>query len=76
MRSIKDECLARLIFFGERSLRRAVNEYLQHYHRERNHQELDNQIIEPNDTVGAVVGTIKTRERLGGILKYYHRPAA
>ena len=50
--SIKSECLLRMIFFGEKSLRRAVNAYLDHYHQERNHQGLDNQIIKPRDEVG------------------------
>jgi transposase InsO family protein len=75
-RSLKDECLSRMIFFGEKSLRRAVNAYLEHYHVERNHQGLGNQIIEPVDDVGQVDGTIECRERLGGMLKYYYRDAA
>ncbi len=74
--SLKDECLSRMIFFGEKSLRRTVNAYLEHYHAERNHQGLDNKIIEPGDEVGQIVGEIKCRERLGGLLKYYQRKAA
>ena len=54
---LKAECLSRMIFFGEKSLRRAVAAFLEHYHAERNHQGLDNQIIEPGDEVGAVAGT-------------------
>ena len=76
MRSIKSECLSRLIFIGEKSLKRAVSAYLEHYHRERNHQGLDNRLITPGDEVGQVVGTIECRERLGGLLRYYHRDAA
>jgi putative transposase len=75
-RSLKDECLSRMIFFGEKSLRRAVSTYLKYYHAERNHQGLGNQIIEPIDDVGQVNGTIECRERLGGMLKYYYRDAA
>ena len=75
-RSLKDECLSRMIFFGEKSLRRAVTAFLENYHAERNHQGLDNQIIEPGDEVGSVTGTIESRERLGGLLKYYYRDAA
>ena len=75
-RSLKDECLSRMIFFGEKSLRRAVDAYFEHYHVERNHQGLGNQIIEPVDDVGQVGGTIECRERLGGMLKYYYRDAA
>jgi hypothetical protein len=47
VRSIKDECLNRMIFFGERSLRKATREYAAHYHRERNHQGIDNRLIAP-----------------------------
>ena len=75
-RSLKTETLSRMIFFGEKSLRRAVNLYLLHYHAERNHQGLDNQIIQPGDEVGLTVGKIESRERLGGLLKYYYRDAA
>ena len=76
MKSIKSEALSRMIFFGEASLRRAVTTYLEHYHAERNHQGLDNQIIEPGDEVGSVSGAIESRERLGGMLRYYYRDAA
>ena len=76
MRSIKSECLSRMIFFGERSLRRAVAAYLEHYHAERNHQGLENKIIDPGDKVGSAIGKIECRERLGGMLRFYHREAA
>jgi len=76
MRSIKSECLAKMIFFGEKSLRNAVGQYLVHYHTERNHQGLDNAIIEANGEVGAVTGNVKCRERLGGLLHYYYHEAA
>ncbi len=75
MRSLKSETLDRMIFFGENPLRRAVNEFIGHYHEERNHQGLGNEIIEPGDEVGAVAGKIVCRERLGGMLKYYYRDA-
>ncbi len=75
MRSLKSECLDRTIFFGESSLRRAVPEYVAHSHTERNHQGLANAIIEPGP-VGAEVGPVRCRERLGGMLRYYHRNAA
>lgn len=74
-RSLKFECLDRMIFFGEASLRNAVQEYLAHYHQERNHQGLDNKIIQPDQDIGADNGTIACRERLGGLLHYYHRAA-
>jgi transposase InsO family protein len=76
MRSIKEECLSRLIFFGEESLRRAVSNFLDHYHRERNHQGLGNEIIEPGHEIGQDVGNVQCRERLGGMLRYYYRDAA
>jgi len=71
--SIKSECLGRKILFGESSRRRAVAEYVAHYHTERAPQGLGNERIE-----GAVVtadGEVRCRERLGGILKSYHRAA-
>ena len=68
--SIKSECLSKMIFFGESSLRRAVNEYLQHYHAERNHQGLG----APCEDVGQEA--IQRRQRLGGMLNYYQREAA
>jgi transposase InsO family protein len=75
MRSIKSECLNRMIFFGEESLRRAVREYVVHYHIERNHQGLANAILEP-EAIGKGPGPIRCRDRLGGMLRYYHRDAA
>jgi len=65
-----------MIFFGENSLRRAVFSFLIHYHGERNHQGLGNEILAPSDEVGAVAGKIECRERLGGLLKYYYRKVA
>ena len=75
-RSLKSESLSRMIFFGKRSLERAVAEYVEHYHVERNHQGLENALIEPDEATGSENGTIDCRERLGGMLKYYHRRAA
>ena len=76
MRSIKEETLERMIFFGETMLRHAIREYLAHYHEERNHQGVGNKILEPHDEVGQADGEIECRERLGGLLRYYHRQAA
>jgi len=76
VRSIKEECLSKMVFFGERSLRRAITEYLAHYHAERNHQGLDNRLINPNEDVGLSDGDVRCHERLGGMLRYYHRQAA
>jgi len=76
MKSIKEECLLRMIFFGETALRQAVTAYLAHYHRERNHQGLGNKLIESGDELDQAQGDIECRERLGGLLRYYHRAAA
>ena len=76
MRSIKEACLNKIIFFGEQSLGRSITEFLTHYHRERNHQGLDNRLIDADDGVGEAAGRIECRERLGGMLKYYYRDAA
>ena len=75
VRSIKSECLGRFILFGEPSLRRAAREYAKHYHRERNHQGLDNALIEPDHRINSVSREIDCHERLGGMLRYYHRAA-
>jgi hypothetical protein len=76
MRSMKSECLKRMIYFGERSLRRALAQFEAHYHGERNHQGLDNRLIEPGNEVGRVEGKVACRNRLGGMLRYYDRQAA
>jgi transposase InsO family protein len=76
MRSMKSECLDRMIFFGRRSLERALEQFVAHYHAERNHQGLGNRIIEAGDEVGREDGDVRCRERLGGMLRFYHREAA
>ncbi|MFT5040111.1 MAG: putative transposase [Hyphomicrobiaceae bacterium] len=76
MRSLKSECLNRMIFFGQRSLERALKQFVTHYHTERNHQGLGNKIIDPGGEVGKEDGDVRCRERLGGMLRYYHREAA
>ena len=74
VRSIKFECLHRIIPLGERHLRHAIGEYVAHYHHERNHQGLDNELI-----VGIAsargAGTVRRAQRLGGLLNFYHRAA-
>ena len=76
VKSIKDECLNRMIFFGERSLRRAIRDFVAHYHAERNHQGLDNRTIEPAKRSGSDIGATQCLERLGGLLRFYHRAVA
>jgi Integrase core domain len=74
VRSIREECLDRLIFFAERRLLRAIDEFLAHYHGERNHRGLGNELITPETR--PLRGThVRCRERLGGLLRYYHRAA-
>jgi putative transposase len=75
-RSLKSECLDRMVFLGRKSLESAVREYVEHYHVARNHQGLDNELIEPSGDGDTVAGSIECRERLGGMLKYYHRRSA
>ena len=53
VRSIKEECLDRMIFVGQGSLRRAVTEFVAHYHHERNHQGLGNRLIQPEQRSSA-----------------------
>ncbi|MEA2079387.1 MAG: integrase core domain-containing protein [Pseudomonadota bacterium] len=76
VRSIKEECLDRMILFGEASLRRALREYVVHYQTERNHQGVGNRLLEPLAMVSSNDETIHRRERLGGMLNYYCREAA
>jgi len=74
VRSIKQECLNRVIPFGERHLHQTIAEFIEHYHGERNHQGLDNELIE-GAPAGNNVGRIHRRQRLGGLLNYYARAA-
>ncbi len=70
VRSIKEECLRRVIPFGERHFRHTVAEFVAHYHHERNHQGLGNELIEAPPAHDRV-GRIRRRQRLGGLLNYY-----
>lgn len=77
--SVKNECLSKLILFGERSLYKALKDFKAHYHHERNHQGLDNVIPFPKKKVSTESvdsGTVQRRDRLGGILKFYYRAAS
>jgi putative transposase len=76
IRSVKEECLSKIIFFGEGSLRRALHEYVAHYHSERNHQGKSNVLLFPRITETRGEGRVRCRERLGGLLRYYHQDAA
>jgi putative transposase len=76
VRTIKESCLERLILFGEGSLRKAIHEFVEHYHRERNHQGLGNRLIIEDESGVGSGGPIQCRQRLGGMLNYYYRQAA
>ena len=77
VRSVKEECLSRMILFGEASLRHVLTQYIEHYHHERNHQGKGNVRLFPVVSQNTEqVGPIRCRERLGGLLKYYEREAA
>ena len=65
-----------MIFIGQASLHRIVAEYTNHYHRERNHQGLENRLIHAPAIVAANDGAIYRRARLGGTLNFYYRKAA
>jgi putative transposase len=75
VRSVKDECLNRVVPLGEWHLRRTLREFATHYHRERNHQGLANELIE-RPAAQRPSGVIRGRQRVGGILSYYYRSAA
>ena len=74
VRSIKEECLERVILFGERHLRRTIAEFVAHYHAERNHQGIRNELIQPLERAEGQ-GRVRRRQRIGGMLNYYYRAA-
>jgi hypothetical protein len=76
VRSVKEECLSKVILFGERSLRRALSDYLDYFHAERNHQGKGNVLLFPRVNDRQREGPVQCRERLGGLLRYYHREVA
>ena len=77
MRSVKEACLSRLILFGEASLRHALTQYVEHFHHERNHQSKGNVRLFPVvSQAPAREGSIRCRQRLAWLLKYYAREAA
>ena len=76
VRSVKDESLSKIIPFGERSLRRAMKDYIAHYHTERNHKGKNNVLLFRPPTEARRDKPVRRRDRLGGLLRYYHRDAA
>ena len=75
MLSIRAECLNRIVPLGEAHLRRSISEDMRHYHVERNHQGLGNQLLEGARVPANTNGRIERRERLGGLLNFYTRAA-
>jgi hypothetical protein len=69
--------VSRLISFGEQSLRRAVSNFLEHFHHERNHQGRGNLLSFPTGTTASATQAtaVRCHKRLGGLLKYYSRAA-
>ena len=76
VRSVKTECTGRMVFLSRSSLERALTQYLAHYHEERNHQGLQNRLLKRSDRPIHLGGRVERRERLGGMLNFYHREAA
>jgi hypothetical protein len=76
VRSIREECLEKVILIGQASLRRAIAEYMVRFHEERNHQGLENRLIRERPVAAANDARIHRRTRLGGMLNYYQRVAA
>ena len=74
VRSIKEECLDRVILLGECHLCRTRAEFVAHSHGERNHQGIGNELIQPLDRASAQ-GSIRRRQRIGGMLNFYYRAA-
>jgi hypothetical protein len=77
IRSVKEECLSRVILFGERALRYVRAEYVAHFHHERNHQGKGNVLLFPSSSQASKrADVMQCREWLGGLLKYYYHEAA
>jgi putative transposase len=64
-----------MILFSEDGLRKAVKEFIAHYHGERNHQGIGNLLIFADPDLAGHHGPIQCRSRLGGMLNYYDRAA-
>ena len=74
--SLEEECLSRMRFIGQASLRQALCEFMVHYHAERNHQGLESRLISVCPRVGMNNQSIHRRQSLGGMLNFYYRKAA
>jgi putative transposase len=76
VRSIRSECLNRMIFIGQASLQHAISNFMAHYHRERNHQGVGNRLLQGPAVAGSLTGPVRRRQRLGGMLSFYYCAAA
>jgi transposase InsO family protein len=76
VRSVRDDCLSKVIPLGEKHLRELLREYGAHYHGERNHQGIANTLIDPSNDTSTLTGRVVRRQRIGGMLNFYHRAAA
>jgi transposase InsO family protein len=76
VRSIKEEALSHMVMLGEPALSYVIHQYLAHYHAERNHQGLANQLTTPDIDLRSRIGQVRHRQRLDGLLRYYYRDAA
>src|SRR2546422_4460671 len=76
VRSIKEEALSQMVILGEGALYYTIQQYLSHYHTERNHQGLANQLIAPEPDLASHSGPVRRRDRLWGLLGYSYSAAA
>jgi len=76
VRTLKENCLDRMILMGESSLHRAVSQFVLHTHAERNHQGLENKMLQPEFPGFPCKGDVHCRRRLGGLLRSYYREVA
>jgi len=76
VRSIKHECLNRIIPIGESHLWRAIDAYVEHYNHDRPHQGMDNLVLDPLFKPSEPKGKIICDEQMGGVIRSYRRAAA
>jgi putative transposase len=75
VRTVREECVDKLLIINEGHLRRVMNEYSAHYNQQRPHQGIDQQTPVPFP-LPATHGKIQCRDVLGGIIRQYYREAA
>jgi putative transposase len=75
MRSVREECLDRLLILNQAHLRRVMKEYVAYYNRARPHQGLEQRCPIPIASADRD-GPVKCRDVLGGIIHDYQREAA